>query len=163
MQPATCKVQSAVYCPGLADIFTHFILGLPSLGHACPKWHASFAFTTVPIVFISLARPVKNMCISTHICSLLYNGYRVFPGGKERPGRDADPSPPSSAVVKKEKSYTSTSPMGRTVCTEPQYLYKGALYLLLTSDCVEIVYEVPLLPYNTANTSRKQCEILTGY
>jgi len=28
--------------------------------------------------------------------------YRVFPGGKERPGRDADPSPPSSAVVKKE-------------------------------------------------------------
>ena len=26
--------------------------------------------------------------------SLLYNGYRVFPGGKERSGRDADPSPP---------------------------------------------------------------------
>ena len=25
--------------------------------------------------------------------SLLYNGYRVFPGGKERPGRDPDPSP----------------------------------------------------------------------
>jgi hypothetical protein len=25
--------------------------------------------------------------------SLLYNGYRVFSGGKERPGRDADPSP----------------------------------------------------------------------
>jgi len=34
--------------------------------------------------------------------SLLYKGYRVFPGGKERPGRNADPSPPSSAVVKKE-------------------------------------------------------------
>ena len=32
---------------------------------------------------------------------LLYNGYRVIPGGKERPGRDADPSPPSSAVVMK--------------------------------------------------------------
>ena len=31
---------------------------------------------------------------------LLYNGYRVFPGGKVRPGRDADPSPPSSADVK---------------------------------------------------------------
>jgi hypothetical protein len=54
--------------------------------------------------------------------SLLYNGYRVFPGGKERPGRDADPSAPSNAVVKKEKSYTSTPPMGRTVCTEPQCL-----------------------------------------
>jgi hypothetical protein len=33
--------------------------------------------------------------------SLLYNGYRVFPGGKERPGRDADPSSPSSAMVMK--------------------------------------------------------------
>jgi len=29
--------------------------------------------------------------------SLLYNGYRVFPGGKERPGRKADPSLSSSA------------------------------------------------------------------
>jgi len=32
--------------------------------------------------------------------SLLYNG--SFPGGKLRPGRDPDPLPPSSAVVKKE-------------------------------------------------------------
>ena len=29
----------------------------------------------------------------------LYNGYRVFPGGRKRPGRDADPSPPPSAEV----------------------------------------------------------------
>ena len=34
--------------------------------------------------------------------SLLYNGYQVFPGGKEQPGRDPDPSPPFSAVVMKE-------------------------------------------------------------
>jgi hypothetical protein len=34
--------------------------------------------------------------------SLLYNGYRVFPGGKVRPGRDADHSPPSSAEVMEE-------------------------------------------------------------
>ena len=33
--------------------------------------------------------------------SLLYNGCRIFPEGKERPGRDTDPSPPSSAVVMK--------------------------------------------------------------
>ena len=31
--------------------------------------------------------------------SLPYNGYRVFPGGRKRPGRDADPSSPSSAEV----------------------------------------------------------------
>jgi len=30
--------------------------------------------------------------------SLLYNRERTFPGGKERPGRDADPSPLSSVV-----------------------------------------------------------------
>ena len=35
------------------------------------------------------------------LLSLLYNGYRVFLGGKERPGRDADLSLLSSAVVKK--------------------------------------------------------------
>ena len=39
--------------------------------------------------------------------SLLYNGYRVSPGGKEWPGRDTDPSLPSSAVVTKEQSYIS--------------------------------------------------------
>jgi hypothetical protein len=31
--------------------------------------------------------------------SLLYNGYRVFPGGKARLGRAADHSPPSNAAV----------------------------------------------------------------
>jgi len=31
---------------------------------------------------------------------LYKNGYRVFPGGKVRPVRDADPSPRSSAEVK---------------------------------------------------------------
>jgi len=93
--------------------------------------------------------------------------------GKERPGSDADRSPPSSAVVKKEYSYTSSSlwavqpvqslsactvylylyspygpyslyrasvlvqysytsspPMGRTACTEPQCLYSISVPLL---------------------------------
>ena len=89
--------------------------------------------------------------------SLLYNGYRVFPGGKERPGRDADPSPllvpwsrksraipllPLPAVRPVQSlsactrvhftfTYTSTPPMGRTACTEPQCLYEGALYFAL--------------------------------
>ena len=31
---------------------------------------------------------------------LLNNGHRVFPGGKVRLGRDADPLPPSSAEIK---------------------------------------------------------------
>ena len=47
--------------------------------------------------------------------SPLYNGYRVFPGGKVRPGRAADHSPPSSAAVMEEQSYTFTHPLGHTV------------------------------------------------
>jgi len=34
--------------------------------------------------------------------SLLLNGYRVFPGGKLRPGRAAEHSPPSSAATMEE-------------------------------------------------------------
>ena len=34
--------------------------------------------------------------------SILYNEYRVFPRGRKRPGRDADPSPPSSSEVWKK-------------------------------------------------------------
>jgi hypothetical protein len=33
--------------------------------------------------------------------SLQYNEFRVFPGGKGRPGRDADPSPLSNAAIMK--------------------------------------------------------------
>ena len=59
----------------------------------------------------------------------------IVPGlsrGKERPVRDADPLPPSSAVVKKRLGYICTPPMGRTACTDLQCLYKGALYPFFT-------------------------------
>jgi hypothetical protein len=55
--------------------------------------------------------------------SLLYNGYRVFPGGKVRPGRAADRSPPSSAAVMEQYSYTSTHTLGHT------WPVTGSLYL----------------------------------
>jgi hypothetical protein len=42
---------------------------------------------------------------------LLYNGYPVFPGGKERPRSDADPSPLSRAVGH-EILYSSYGPYG---------------------------------------------------
>ena len=53
--------------------------------------------------------------------SLLHNGYRVFPGGKERPGRDADPSPPSSAVGHKRVELYLYSPCG------PYGLYRASV------------------------------------
>ena len=52
---------------------------------------------------------------------LLYNGYRVFPGGKERPGRDADPSPPSSAVGHERVKLYLYSPYG------PYGLYRASV------------------------------------
>ena len=55
--------------------------------------------------------------------------------GKVWSGRDADPYIPASAVVRKWQSYTSTPPMGRTACTEPQCLYKGDLYLNFPVKC----------------------------
>jgi hypothetical protein len=53
--------------------------------------------------------------------SLLYNGYRVFPRGKEGPGRDADLSPPSSAVVMKRVELYLYSPCG------PYGLYRASV------------------------------------
>ena len=47
--------------------------------------------------------------------SLLYNGYWVSPRGKERPGRDADSSSPSSAVGHERVElylYSSYGPYG---------------------------------------------------
>ena len=95
--------------------------------------------------------------------SLLYNGYRGFFGGKEQPGREADPSLPSSAVVKKEKSYTSTPLMGRTACTEPQCLYSRAIPLLplwavlpvqsLSACTVELYLYSPYGPYGLYRAS----------
>jgi hypothetical protein len=47
-----------------------------------------------------------NLCVQTgsgaHPASCIVGTGGSFPGGKARPGRDADHSPPSSAEVKKE-------------------------------------------------------------
>jgi hypothetical protein len=56
--------------------------------------------------------------------SLLYNGYRVFPAGKERPGRDADPSPPPSAVGHERVELYLYSPYG------PYGLYRASVPVL---------------------------------
>jgi hypothetical protein len=58
--------------------------------------------------------------------------YRVFPGGIKRPGRDADPLPPSSAeVYKQSKAIPLLSLRAFVACK------KGATYLLTSRpfDC----------------------------
>jgi len=62
--------------------------------------------------------------------SLLYNGYRVFPGGKERPGRDADPSPPSSAVGHERVELYLYSPYGLYgACTRVTFTFIFPIYV----------------------------------
>ena len=55
-----------------------------------------------------------------------------FPGVKSGRGVTLTPHPLLVPLVMKEQSYTSTTPMGRTACTEPQCLYKSDLYPFFT-------------------------------
>jgi len=91
--------------------------------------------------------------------AILYSAYKSPSLNPQRPGRDADPSPLLVPWSRKRRDIpllplwavrpvqslsactrvhftftcTSTPPMGRTACTEPQCLYKGALYLFYLS------------------------------
>ena len=52
-----------------------------------------------------------------------------FPGCKEQLGRDADPSPPCRPWSWKGRAVPLLPLWACMACTEPQCLYKGALYL----------------------------------
>jgi hypothetical protein len=61
----------------------------------------------------------SNLCVQTgcwaHPASYTVGTGGSFPGGKARPGRDADHSPHSGAEVKKEQElYTCSPPKRRT-------------------------------------------------
>jgi len=58
-------------------------------------------------------------------------GTGSFPGVKSGRGVTFTPHTLLMPLVMKEYNYTSTPLVGRTACTEPQCLYKGALYLYL--------------------------------
>jgi len=66
---------------------------------------------------------------------LLYNRYRVFPGYKERPGRDADPSPPSSAVGHERVKLYLYSPYGPYgLCRASMSVQGCTLHTLIAKD-----------------------------
>ena len=70
--------------------------------------------------------------------SLLQDGYRVFAGGKVRPGSAADHSPPSSAAVMEEQSYNFTHPLGHTgPVTGSLYLF-FITYITSQISCLSI-------------------------
>jgi len=49
--------------------------------------------------------------------------------------------------------------MGRTACTEPQYLYKGALYLLVQPRTDRVIY--PDIP--SMYTLVRQCNVQISF
>ena len=71
--------------------------------------------------------------------SPLYNRYRVFPVGKVQPGRAADHSPPSSAAVMEEYSYTSTHPLGHIgPVTGSVYLFYSIIFAVFNKHVCTI-------------------------
>jgi len=82
--------------------------------------------------------------------SHMYDGYRVFSGGKERPGRDADPSPPSSAVGHERVELYFYSPYG------PYGLYRASVsvqgctlslpYMMTTSQLLYVCFITVVSP-----------------
>ena len=56
----------------------------------------------VVVVVVVIIIVIVVIIIIIIIIIIMYNGYRVFPEGKVRLGRAADPSPPSSAAVMEE-------------------------------------------------------------
>jgi hypothetical protein len=76
--------------------------------------------------------------------SLLYKGDRVFPGGKERQGRDANRSPPSSAVGHERVEQYIYSPYG------PYGLYRASVpvqgvHLTLLTNYLQILLSTNLM------------------
>jgi hypothetical protein len=85
--------------------------------------------------------------------SLLYDGYRAFPRGKERPGHDADPSPPSSAVVKEREELYLYSPY------RPYGLYRASVPV---QGCTLLFYYVYMVGDKQVNWKSNNAKSFTN-
>ena len=78
--------------------------------------------------------------------SLLYNGYRIFPGVKSGRGVTLTPHPLLVPWSRKSRAIT-TLPMDRTVCTGPRCLYKCCTLPFLLSWRSASSFEISVLYY----------------
>ena len=121
-------MSEAVCRSSIVDIATGYGLDSPGIES---RWGRNFR--TYPV------RPRGSP-------SLLYDGYRVFPGGKERPGRDTDPSPPSSAVSHERVELYLYSPYG------PYSLYRASVPVQGCSSHLPYLYAVTRLDSHIHST-----------
>jgi len=102
----------------------------------------------IPLLPLLAVRPVQSLS-ACRVQLYLYTPY--WPYGLNR------------ASVSVQYSYTSTSPIGRTACTEPQCLYSTAIPLLpllavrpvqnLSACTVQLYLYSPFGPYNLYSAS----------
>ena len=90
---------------------------------ACTELQCLYSIA-IPLLPLWVVRPVQSLSACT-VQLYLYSPQYLY--------SRAIPLLPSVPV---QYSYTFTPPMGRTACTEPQCLYKGALYLYLLYLCL---------------------------
>jgi len=83
-------------------------------GTACTEPQCLYSIA-IPLLPLWAVQPVQSLSACT-VQPYLYSPYGPY--GLYR------------ASVPVQYSYTSTPPMGRTVCTDPQYLYSIAIPLL---------------------------------
>jgi hypothetical protein len=96
----------------------------------------------------------SSLCVQTgsgaHPASYSMGTGGPFPGGKARPGLDADHSPPSSAEVKNEQELYLLSPHA------PPWRVAGSLYLtrilISTVIFILIVIQTPIIIFISIGT-----------
>ena len=93
---------------------------------ACTKPQFLYS-TAIPLLPLLVVRPVQSLSACT-VQLYLYSTYGPY--GLHRASVPVQYSYTSTPSVPVQYSYTSTQPMGRTACTEPQYLYSTAIPLL---------------------------------
>jgi len=108
---------------------THLRLGLPS-GSLPSSFPTTIIYTPSPHPYAPHAQPISFFSILSPAQYWVSSTNRPIPPlplWAIRPVQSLS----SCTTVHFTFTYTSTPPMDRTACTEPQFLYNGALYLYL--------------------------------
>jgi len=121
--PSACTVQLYLYSPygpyvlyGAPVPVQYSYTSTPPMGRTTCTQPQCLYSRAIPLLPLCAVRPVQSLSACT-VQLYLYSPYGPYDLHR--------------ASVPVQYSYTSTPPMGRTACTEPQCLYKGAFYLFL--------------------------------
>jgi len=145
--PASCIMGTAVFPRG-KERAGRDATSTPPMGRTAFTQPQCLYSTAIPLLPLWAVRPVHSLSACT-VELYLYSPYRPY--GLHR------------ASVPVQYSYTSTPPIGRTACTEPQCLYSTAIPLLplwavrpvqsLSACTVQLYLYSPYGPYGLYTAS----------